>query len=555
MSTATSDTFGDSEGIAVIDVTKPEAPTYCFVRYSFSRRIYTAARYLRTYYTKRDCATLDEDDNRAPWNSSCDEAVVSLRDVPLLSPDVLAETWPRWFEEIGSDPHYKSRPPIVEDAALVRLAHVDIHAHTHVRSQRQLDSTLQEWLGDPNSEELDAFVPTNLAGVQRAKATLRSISPLPNRALEFLGRLAQFECRELGGYVDLSGFDISYEIVLEILSQCDHPTSLNVSCNPCITIDGLAMIIGSMPALRRVNFMSCPTVPEADLCDFVRLHMPLLRGIEAIHHPYFLTTIKPRTYPASFTFVYLESDNLGMSRDIRMQDASVGVSLPLFTPSQVLQALMRVCRFSEIIQFSRLQRFGALEAYLAFSHGSVDRDHDGKSPSNPVISLPDLAPTVSTMDEGTWLFFLTCTSQQLPQQMRFIGSSVNLKRERGDFIWGFMKCMVVEPTGSKSTAAPDEIGNMNRGKIYDLRGFLRCMADEGRPLPNVELVEEAEHALYERSATDGSYVRPFLDDLPVSAFGVDTMQGKARYIGDGTFRLSMSPKDSELSQERWPPYD
>ena len=129
METSTSDCFGDSEGIAIIDITKIEAPAYCFVRYSFSRRIYTAARYLRTYYTKRDPKTLEEGDGRQAWNSNCDEAVASLQDVPLLSPDVLTETWPQWFEEMSPDPFYKPRPPSVEDAALVRLIHVDIYVH------------------------------------------------------------------------------------------------------------------------------------------------------------------------------------------------------------------------------------------------------------------------------------------------------------------------------------------------------------------------------------------------------------------------------------------
>ena len=407
---------------------------------------------------------------------------------------------------------------------------------------------MREWLGNGESDDLNAVVPTSLAGVECAKDVLRSISPLPKRALDLLGRLAKFECHELSGYIDLSGFDISHVVVLEILSQCDYPTSLNISCNSCINVDGLATIIGSMPAFRRVNLMACPAISEADLYDFIRLHMPLLRNFEAIQHPYFLTAVKPRTYPASFTFVYLESDSLGMLRHIQLRDASVGVSLPFFTPTQVLQALTRVCRFSEVIQFSRLQRFGALEAYLSFSHGSVDRDHDGRSLSNPVISLPDLVPTISTTDEGTWLFFLTCINQ--PSLFPFMKNSIDLKRERGDFIWGFMKCMAVDPTKSGSTADPHEVGDMNRGKIYDLRGFLRCMADEGRPLPNVELVEEVVHALYERSATDGGYVRPHLDDdLPVSVFGIDTTQGKALYTGDGTFRHY-----EILSERKWPPY-
>ena len=121
------DLFGDSEGITVIDITKPTSPAYCFVRYRFSRRIYTAARYLNSYYTKRDLATLDDDDNRAAWNNSCEEAVASLRDVPLLSPAVLAETWPSHFEEIRPDPTYKPPPPMVEHAALVRVVVCGLH--------------------------------------------------------------------------------------------------------------------------------------------------------------------------------------------------------------------------------------------------------------------------------------------------------------------------------------------------------------------------------------------------------------------------------------------
>ena len=94
-----------------MDVTNPESPAYCFVRYSFSGRIYTAERYLRTYYRKRsDPETLKDHEREA--ERTCEELIAALDEVRLLDPSVLAETWPWVFDGIDHDPGRKRYKPL-----------------------------------------------------------------------------------------------------------------------------------------------------------------------------------------------------------------------------------------------------------------------------------------------------------------------------------------------------------------------------------------------------------------------------------------------------------
>lgn len=70
--------------------------------------------------------------------------------------------------------------------------------------------------------------------------------------------------------------------------------------------------------------------------------------------------------------------------------------------------------------------------------------------------------------------------------------------------------------------------NKRRGTVYDLRGFLRCMAEEGRPSPPEEHVAKLEAVLYSRHQFNGALVCPLMQDediptaltvIPVVAVG------------------------------------
>lgn len=72
-----------------------------------------------------------------------------------------------------------------------------------------------------------------------------------------------------------------------------------------------------------------------ELLGLLRKQPSLFRTIEAIIHPVFLTIEKPSEYPIAFTYICANAASFDESN-------ASGASIPLFTPTQVLQALCRL---------------------------------------------------------------------------------------------------------------------------------------------------------------------------------------------------------------------
>lgn len=135
-------------------------------------------------------------------------------------------------------------------------------------------------------------------------------------------------------------------------------------------------------------------------------------------------------------------------------------------------------------------------------------------------------PAVSPGPEGSWAFFLDSSRVKYA-----------LPGETSDMTWAFIhyapdeEQTSIEPSLDGDGEDGEDEDNEDeqseglmledvtrRGKAYDLRGFLRCMAEEGRPPPPPELVAELEELLQRRPEFDGRLVCPLMkdEDMPTA---------------------------------------
>ncbi len=59
------------------------------------------------------------------------------------------------------------------------------------------------------------------------------------------------------------------------------------------------------------------------------------------------------------------------------------------------------------------------------------------------------------------------------------------------------------------------------GRLYDLRGFLECMASEGRPMPSDTAVRELERILYKKHRKTGEFYCPFMREEDMREMGIE----------------------------------
>lgn len=517
--------------------------------------------------------------------------ITYISGIPLLKLDILKEAWP----------HDRFYPRPEQDHVVV--------PHDHVRSLSDPEYTLRAWetavqrlLADPDDDQprqwyasfgpsglpdsdvaysklntylfrhpaslnfqfvtapmpSDYYIPLlallpnldastasdeQLTAIRAAKehisAALRQLSPFPDDRLDYLVKLTT-----LAGdhFAELSGYDLSPAQIIRFLCQCPDLDSLDISHNPHVTLSDIPAILTAAPCLLRLNVYGCRAIDGQELLKLLRKQPSLFRTIEAIIHPVFFTIEKPWNYPIAFTYISANAESLGSS------DTS-GASIPLFTPTQVLQALCRLLppawnsvdghhvtvgaertmgtgrrwMFPEYTSPNKpgnLQDSSPMLAFGALSGGS--RRPGASWSDRAVISMPlHPYPAVSPGPEGSWAFFLDSS------RVRNV-----FPWETNHMTWAFIhyapdeEQKSIEPSldGDREDEEDEEDEGLmledvtRRGKAYDLRGFLRCMAEEGRPSPPPELVAELEDLLQRRREFDGRLVCPLMkdEDMPTA---------------------------------------
>lgn len=533
------------------------------------------------------------------------QAILRLCGIPLLTADVLKEAWPNVYfhprtpeQDHVVVPHdharslsasdYQSRvwrtvvarlldvsaddeskkwvataglvgPPATDGTKLgwVSLQHPSVFNFRFVPIQVHRDELTpflsllpQPGAGSANDSDREMAGIAAAAAMDHLKTTLRQLSPFPDERLGTLVTMINLTGDRLA---DLSGFDLSAVQIISFVSQCPKIDALDISQNTHVTLQDVPTILIAAPQLLRLNVSGCSGIDGRALLELVRTQPSLFLTVEAIIHPAFLTIVKPPDFPVAFTFIFAHGWEMN------------GMALPLFTPTQVIQALCLLIpltrRSDESLytahhesgdgvehsgdsdsntetgqnkNFAWLQHVeemldipGFLElsapmlVYSVFTSGYQREDQSWSD--RAVIGVPlHPYPVVYPAPEGSWAFFLDWSTVDFggAQKWAFIRYAPDADSETDEERRATPgERLALDPASPNATEPTkmDPISdplNKRRGTVYDLRGFLRCMAEEGRPSPPEGLVAKLEGVLYSRRP-NGMLASPLMQDADV----------------------------------------
>ena len=98
--------------------------------------------------------------------------------------------------------------------------------------------------------------------------------------------------------------------------------------------------------------------------------------------------------------------------------------------------------------------------------------------------------------------------------------------------WGFVHYTLRDAPGpiasdtSETESGADKVDDeldLGEGKVYDLKGFLECMAREGRSMPTEDAVNQLEDILFAKDPKTGAYRCPLMTQDQVSSIDVSWM--------------------------------
>ncbi|EIW54327.1 uncharacterized protein TRAVEDRAFT_23430 [Trametes versicolor FP-101664 SS1] len=309
-------------------------------------------------------------------------------------------------------------------------------------------------------------------------------------------------------FLDLSGIQLSLRQLMTVLRQFPEVEALSISGNKLIQPGHLPALIASTPTLRRLHAMHLGFESFDVLHSLLHEHSAAFRQLEGLMCPPLLTPNQEITWPASFIFHHATQAT---------SDRPIYVSVPLCTPAQVVQALTEILRlaFQEYrygesaalwyrnLEFLTHARPGpnsyampangfpfymSAETCLHTVLSSATLRPDQCWGERPVVGVPSHSQAYTLRGEGgrTWMFWFDWDHRR------------HQRENPGKNMWGFVRCEatlhgdVDDPDGI-TTGIP--LHSTYSQTVHDLRGYLRCMADEGRPLPDADAVERLERIL------------------------------------------------------------
>ncbi|KAH9893909.1 hypothetical protein C8Q73DRAFT_494750 [Cubamyces lactineus] len=332
---------------------------------------------------------------------------------------------------------------------------------------------------------------------EQQKADMRkSTTPLTDDKLRCLGQIIAVEASSTG-FVDLSGFDLLMPQIVKLLMPLPQVRSLSLARNSRLLLHDIPMLLDTFPHILRLNIMNCPSINDDDLLALMRDFPLVFATLEGLQHSSLLTHDKPPSYPITFTFIcsaYPES--------------LVAVCLSMFTLDQIFRAIMEILSVAWGMhgrdlggETTALDARG-LTAYLmvVWQRSVMARTEFSYTGCNwqdprrrPIIAVPGpMYAMVSDTTAGSWAFHFEWDDQWKNRS------------------WGFVRhdSPLLQASHTDAPGQEHDCGMRAAGKVYDLRGFLRCMADEGRPYPSHDLVARLEAMLDARDESEGTPICP-----------------------------------------------
>ncbi|KAI0350595.1 hypothetical protein OH77DRAFT_1430760 [Trametes cingulata] len=353
-------------------------------------------------------------------------------------------------------------------------------------------------------------------------------------------------------FVDLAFMPLQGFQVTDLMRKYPGVQALSLSHNRHIRADDILSIVTDTPSLKRLHIMGhCPSLDFDRLRELLWTHPLPFRNLESLLTPE-LINLMPTDCPAAFAFQLVSRASAGPLPRI---------SLPFFTPEQVIRALheviplaLRENQYGESIR--TYSKDGDPSRFKRLRYGPMNTDYsrqaDGApfymnasmllhacfssgvpSPGTPwckrpIVSLPFQYHSCfrGRQPEDTWCFLFDWDHTR----HRYADSDTNayafVYYERVFRDTSVLNCqcpsmralheILSDKQRHSSTHDTDSQGqsgvppSMNLfqdvipgvyhfiGTAYDLHGFLRCMADEGRPLPSPEVVQSLDRILSTR---------------------------------------------------------
>ncbi|KAI0363049.1 hypothetical protein BV20DRAFT_1058377 [Pilatotrama ljubarskyi] len=587
----------NNDGICVIDLTHLESPAYCFVL-EHQSRVMTAYEYIRS---KMFGGSFDQESGHHPASPTPSDQQVSERlgiqlKVPLrkdmpMSLDVLVSlylgfTSPQELDILRNTFDREDEPHIAIGKAILPPYDGDVASHRRLRtsvihrllheerafqfvfepewpidnwgippySPLALVEKLHHWnlemerrtgglwpiLHDTPWEDIPQHVQILVGLAQMElqpllqpsaalKLAMRTRDRIDDSQLpslyEIIGALDEFP------FLDLARIQLTASQVVKVLREYPGVEALSLSYNHHIRADDIPIILAAAPSLKRLHMMGF-------------------------------------YFPAAFAFRQLTRASAGPGPTI---------SMPFFTPERVVRAL------NEILPLALQEhRFGET-LKLFTSGGRILPDFEPWSPTppslspdtawseRPVVSLPLQYGSYSRGQCGTWVFLfdwdhtrhryrdvgknayafvhyqrvlrdeliLTCGCPEMQDVRGALLAEQATRTCRADRPRGEPGGCRHAPSTTRPVLETVPPGMYHfAGEAYDLRGFLRCMADEGRPLPSPASVALLEGILDARDAAPMERICRLVprDEVP----HVTTMQ-RASEIGRTVQRRGMAP--------------
>ncbi|KAI0350586.1 hypothetical protein OH77DRAFT_1056945 [Trametes cingulata] len=426
-----------------------------------------------------------------------------------------------------------------------RMAFVDKLMHWNIEMVRRTGGI---WPLRPGQTTLSAHAQATIAQAQNelqsllrpsevSRLTLCLARTIGDPQLMMLDHVMQNLERRT--FVDLAFMPLTAQQIIRTMRGFPEVEALSLSHNRRILADDIPVIIAALPSLKRLHIMGfCPSLDFDRLRDLLFTQPLVFRSLESLLTPE-LISLLPTDCPAAFVFQHITRASGG---------PLPGISLPFFVPEQIIRTLnevfplaLRESHYGDSLHmlgkkwdFSLLKtlRYGPLNvghtkpadgtpfymnvAMLLHACLSCGIPAPGTAwCKRPIVSLPIQYTSYSRGPQGTWGFIFDWDHTRHRHADRGTNAYAFVYYERVFPHDSILNCacssvkwlhefLLHEQTQQHGTHATGSQGESPATNLlnealpgiyhfvrtaYDLHGFLRCMADEGRPLPSPEVVQ------------------------------------------------------------------
>ncbi|KAI0043324.1 hypothetical protein FA95DRAFT_1563448 [Auriscalpium vulgare] len=393
------------------------------------------------------------------WPPDLPSLVTALKDVDMVTIEMLHEAWPTEYEEALQLAHADAPPaPANADPTAAPLPSMASMALT-----KALAHSLET--GDTDALEDWMWQPEMLAA---ARAQLRQMAPFPDTGIALLNSILAKDTAE-HGVLDLSGFALSSDQIAQVVAE-RVVDEVDLSNNPVVDVAAVKHVLTASPRLRRLVLLGCPAISEDAIVSMLNAEPTLFYHIGALLHPALLSwkrdlRRKP-PYTSALTFVFHDEQRVH------------AYARPYYTPAGLVHALTTLfsalCADDPFLPYAVAQSALVPHSLLAAAPPRAGQSWRGRS----TALLPRFSLRVLN-GEG-WAFFFKMS------RMGF-----------GDNAYGFARFFADAQAGAPvsdvgEAALKDPATHAPIGEVLGLRAFLERLVAEGRPAAAEEDVEVLE---------------------------------------------------------------